>query len=112
LVSKVFSGRTRLRFLAEELCELLVGVRRKRRERRRFWGAGFQDRFSSDVTILSGNRLCENCQADGALFGTRECQCLSVIDADLQQLVEIWPGIPSQFRKQILELARGLADRL
>jgi hypothetical protein len=55
--------------------------------------------------------LRENGQADGALFGTRECQCLSQIDADLQQLVEIWPGIPSQFRKQILELARGLADR-
>jgi hypothetical protein len=36
---------------------------------------------------------------------------MSQIDADLQGLVEIWPGIPSQFRKQILELARGLADR-
>jgi hypothetical protein len=36
---------------------------------------------------------------------------MSLDDADLQQLVEIWPGIPPKFRKQILELARGLADR-
>jgi hypothetical protein len=36
---------------------------------------------------------------------------MSLIDADLQRLMEIWPAIPSQFRKQILELARGLADR-
>jgi hypothetical protein len=36
---------------------------------------------------------------------------MSQIDVDLQQLIEIWPGIPPQFRKQILELARGLADR-
>jgi len=28
-------------------------------------------------------------------------------DADLQQLMEIWPSIPPHFRKQILELARG-----
>jgi hypothetical protein len=73
--------------------------------------SGFQDRFTSDATILCDNRLRENGQADGALFGTRGCQCMSINDADLQQLVEIWPGIPPQFRKQILELARGLADR-
>jgi len=36
---------------------------------------------------------------------------MSVNDADLQQLMEIWPKIPPQFRKQILELARGLTDR-
>jgi hypothetical protein len=72
---------------------------------------GFQDQFWSDATILSDNRLRENGQADGAPFGTRECQCMSLNDADLQRLVEIWPSIPSQFRKQILELARGLADR-
>ena len=73
--------------------------------------SGFQDRLASDATILCDNRLRENGQGDGALFGTRECQCMSQIDADLQQLVEIWPGIPAQFRKQILDLARGLADR-
>jgi hypothetical protein len=36
---------------------------------------------------------------------------MSLIDADLQRLAEIWPGIPPQFQRQILELARGLADR-
>jgi hypothetical protein len=36
---------------------------------------------------------------------------MSQIDADLQQLMEIWPSIPPQFRKQILELAGGLANR-
>jgi hypothetical protein len=32
-------------------------------------------------------------------------------DADLQLLMDVWPKIPPRFRKQILELARGLADR-
>jgi hypothetical protein len=55
--------------------------------------------------------LCERCIEDGALFGTRNFQCLSENHADLQQLMDIWPKIPPQFRKQILELAEGLADR-
>jgi hypothetical protein len=73
--------------------------------------AGFQDRLASDATNLPSNGLCENCIEDGALFGTRDCQYMSQNDADLQQLMDIWPKVPPQFRKQILELARGLADR-
>lgn len=71
----------------------------------------FQDRFSSDATILSCNRLCENGQEAGVIFRTRECQRMSQSDTDMQQLVEIWPNITRRFRKQILELAKGLADR-
>jgi hypothetical protein len=36
---------------------------------------------------------------------------MSQSDTDMQQLVEIWPNITRRFRKQILELAKGLADR-
>jgi hypothetical protein len=72
----------------------------------------FQDRSSTDATIVHGNRLCENCQKAGALLGTRECQCLSQIGADLQRLMQVWPKIPSQFRKQILEIVKGPTNRV